>query len=529
MEDVASRHVVPVADLETTIRNMDDNSEMVEEEFKRLPDGFVHPCEESRKPENTKKNRFKGYYPYDHNRVMLQDDRDGRRGDYINASFLDGYKKERYYIAAQGPYKPNIVDDFWRMIWQEGVKVVVMVTSLVEGGRMKCLQYWPEEGTQEYGGITVTMETVNELSDFTIRKLTASKQKKSMNRQIYHFNFTSWPDHGVPNAFSLLEFMWRVKGICGRPAEPIIVHCSAGIGRTGTYIAIESLLDQAAAEDAVDVVSFVSNMRGQRKGMIQTSDQYGFVYRAVTSAVVTGDTSVDGDTIRNIDLINLGTVALGNRTVEEHLQALESVPVKTKKKRTVLMPSYRCRYGFFLLVADEDKENLWAHVCNSNSCTVITLGKSSKGCMPTGNDPIATARQTATLKSSNIIADDIKLDSINSSLKDGSGFEVRHYRLKTGVNSPNVGVMIESLLQWTSDPNRRRCTIISNSMSESRLLVLLMNIASRLQDDGRVDVISNMRRLYREVGQTFFTEADVKCALKFAQLQIENLGIYANL
>ncbi|XP_071117356.1 uncharacterized protein [Haliotis cracherodii] len=529
MDEVASRHAVPVADLETTTKNMDDNPELVEEEFKRLPDGLVHSYDESRKPENTKKNRFKGYYPYDNNRVVLHDDSDGKRGDYINASFLDGYKKERYYIAAQGPYKPNIVDDFWRMIWQEGCKVVVMVTSLVEGGRMKCLQYWPDEGTQEYGDIIVTMETVNQLSDFTIRKLRVDNHKESTKRQIYHFNFTSWPDHGVPSTFSLLDFMWRVKAVCERPAEPVIVHCSAGIGRTGTYIAIESLLDQATAEDTVDVVRFVSSMRGQRRNMIQTSDQYGFVYRAVTAALMTGDTSVDGDAIRSIDLANMGAVTMGNRTVEEHLQALETVPVKTKKKRIVLIPSYRCRYGFFLFVADVDKENLWAHVCNSNSCTVITLGQSNKGLMPTGNEPVATTRQTATLKSSSIIADDIKLDTINSNIKDSSVVPVRHYRLKTGVHSPNAGIMIDSLLQWTFDPDRRRCTIISKSVSEARLLVLLVNIASRLKDDGRVDVINNMRRLYREVGQTYFTEADVKFALKFAQLQMENFGIYANL
>ncbi|XP_046553392.1 receptor-type tyrosine-protein phosphatase epsilon-like [Haliotis rubra] len=120
--------------------------------------------------------------------------------------------------------------------------------------------------------------------------------------------------------------MWRVKATTRHQTQPIIVHCSAGIGRTGTFIAVESLVDQAAAEGFVDVVSFVSNMRGQRKNMIQTKEQYLFLYQAVAMAVAEGDTSLDADAIRQIDPSHVSSVTMGNRNVQEHLEAMENTP-----------------------------------------------------------------------------------------------------------------------------------------------------------------------------------------------------------
>ncbi|XP_048244185.1 uncharacterized protein LOC124125214 [Haliotis rufescens] len=315
-------HVIPLSSLEARVREIENHPQ---EAFERLPDGFVHSYGESQKAGNKGKNRFKGYYPYDYNRVVLHDDSDGCRGDYINASYLDGYKTDNRYIAAQGPYKSDIVEDFWRMIWQEGCTSIVMVTGLVEAGKVKCLQYWPsEKGPEKFGDVMVTVETETRLANYTITKLAVENEKESERRDIYHLHFTSWPDHGVPDTAALLDFMWRVKVISGQQTEPIIVHCSAGIGRTGTYIAIECLVEQAKTEGVVDVVSFVSNMRGQRKNMIQTKEQYLFVYQAVARAVTEGDTSLDSDVIREMNLDHVSDFAIGNRTVQQHIKILQS-------------------------------------------------------------------------------------------------------------------------------------------------------------------------------------------------------------
>ncbi|XP_046562318.1 uncharacterized protein LOC124271261 [Haliotis rubra] len=312
LDDNGRTHVIPVSELQTKVEEMTPAS--AEEEFKRLPDGYVHSYAESQQPKNKGKNRFRGYYPYDYNRVVLHGVSEDKDKDYINASYLDGYKAEKRYIPAQGPYRPEVVVDFWRMIYQEQSTTIVMVTGTCRGGEgnihMKCLQYWPENGTSIYGDISVTKETETQLANYS-HKTVCSQEGKI--HHVHHFHFTSWPDHGVPDTFALLEFMWRVKVTTRHKTQPIIVHCSAGIGRTGTYIAIESLVDQAAAEGCVDVVSFVSNMRGQRKNMIQTKEQYLFLYQAVAMAVAEGDTSLDGDAIRQIDPSHLSSVTMGKK------------------------------------------------------------------------------------------------------------------------------------------------------------------------------------------------------------------------
>ncbi|XP_046562316.1 receptor-type tyrosine-protein phosphatase alpha-like [Haliotis rubra] len=281
--DAGHRQVIPLSQPQ-----IDEQMKSAVEEFYRLPEGFVHSYSESQHPRNKGKNRFKGYYPYDYNRVVLHDGSESTRGDYINASYIDGYKAEKRYIAAQGPYRPEVVVDFWRMIYQEHCATVVMLTELVETGKMKCLQYWPKQGSLQFGDITVTMETEARLANYKITRLSLQNEKEAKVRHLNHFQFKGWPDNDAPDTSAFLEFMWRVKGTSGGLEHPIVIHCSAGVGRTGTYIAIESLVDQAAVEGKADVVSFISSMRGQRKNMIQNKEQYMFLHQVVDMAVSEG-------------------------------------------------------------------------------------------------------------------------------------------------------------------------------------------------------------------------------------------------
>ncbi|XP_046553368.1 multiple epidermal growth factor-like domains protein 10 isoform X2 [Haliotis rubra] len=209
LDDNGRTHVIAVSELQTRVEEMTPAS--AEKEFKRLPDGYVHSYAESQQPKNKGKNRFRGYYPYDYNRVVLHGVSEDKDKDYINASYLDGYKAEKRYIAAQGPYRPEVVVDFWRMIYQERSTTIVMVTGLVETGKMKCLQYWPENGTSIYGDISVTKETETQLANYTVTKLSVHNKSEGKIHHVHHFHFTSWPDHGVPDTSALQKFMWRVK------------------------------------------------------------------------------------------------------------------------------------------------------------------------------------------------------------------------------------------------------------------------------------------------------------------------------
>ncbi|XP_046553387.1 receptor-type tyrosine-protein phosphatase epsilon-like [Haliotis rubra] len=493
------------------------------EEFYRLPEGFVHSYSESQHPRNKGKNRFKGYYPYDYNRVVLHDGSESTRGDYINASYIDGYKAEKRYIAAQGPYRPEVVVDFWRMIYKEHCATVVMLTELVETGKMKCLQYWPKQGSLQFGDITVTMETEAGLANYKITKLSLQNEKEAKVRHLNHFQFTGWPDNDAPDTSAFLEFMWRVKGSSGGLEHPIVIHCSAGVGRTGTYIAIESLVEQVAVESKADVVSFISSMRGQRKNMIRTKEQYMFLHQVVDMAVSEGDTSLDSDMIIQTDLSHVSEVTMGNKNVQQHLEVLEKESEEGFKRDPVTtLSSHKSKNGFVVL-SSQDKEEEWSQVYKSDSRILITWAADKPVYLPSNDSPITTARIEACMRGSTVIPDDVLLNTVELTAEDADGSAlIQHYHLTGSIRNQSVNLLIDSLLTRLNDQQQCSCTVVSHSVGEARLLILLMNIASRLMDDGRVDVIRNMRRLQSSLGGPPFGEEDVCLCLEFAQRRLES-------
>ncbi|KAI2663860.1 Receptor-type tyrosine-protein phosphatase T [Labeo rohita] len=242
----------------------------------------------------------------DHTRVRLQLLEGDPHSDYINANYIDGYHRPRHYIATQGPMQET-VRDFWRMIWQENSASIVMVTNLVEVGRVKCVRYWPDE-TEVYGDIKVTLIETEPLAEYVIRTFTVQKttpvdiklttcsclQKGHHEiREIRQFHFTSWPDHGVPcYATGLLGFIRQVKFLNPPDAGPIVVHCSAGAGRTGCFIAVDIMLDMAESEGVVDIFNCIRELRSQRVNMVQTEEQYVFVHDAILEACLCGNTAI---------------------------------------------------------------------------------------------------------------------------------------------------------------------------------------------------------------------------------------------
>ncbi|XP_052764466.1 multiple epidermal growth factor-like domains protein 10 isoform X2 [Mya arenaria] len=260
------------------------------EEFKKLPEGLVKPHQDAMRPENRPRNRYQGIYPYDDTRVKLT----GGDTDFINASFVDGYRQENAYIASQGPTEKTMQDYsvFWRMIWQQKVGKIVMLTNLVEDGKPKCDQYWPDHGTtKQYGEIHVTCLTEDMYADFLM--LTFSVKMDKEDRAVQHLHFTSWPDKGVPDdVTSLVDFRHRVLQTKSPLDGPTLVHCSAGVGRTGTYIAMDVLTREGEAEGSVDIHGCVNTLRHRRTRMVQTADQYAFLHHAIVHTLTLDSTPV---------------------------------------------------------------------------------------------------------------------------------------------------------------------------------------------------------------------------------------------
>ncbi|XP_029430671.1 tyrosine-protein phosphatase non-receptor type 9 isoform X1 [Rhinatrema bivittatum] len=247
---------------------------------------------------NQEKNRYGDVPCLDQTRVKLKQLSRHEKTDYINASFMDGYKQKNAYIGTQGPME-NTYSDFWRMVWEQNVLVIVMTTRRIEeGGRKKCGQYWPLEADSQgkYGSLTVNNIGIENFKHYKKSILELKNAEGRERRQVYHFQYLSWPDYGVPSsATALIDFLGAVKhqqrlavktlgqrwkGHPGGP--PMVVHCSAGIGRTGTFCSLDICLSQLQDVGTLNVYQTVRRMRTQRAFSIQTPEQYYFCYMAIS-------------------------------------------------------------------------------------------------------------------------------------------------------------------------------------------------------------------------------------------------------
>jgi len=263
--------------------------------------GKCYSAEVSDRPENKPKNRYVNVPAYDHSRVILRPE-GGKRiihhreSDYVNANHIEGYcpQSTTKYIASQGPME-MVFPDFWRMIWQENVTVIIMLTNLEEGGKVKCDQYWPSQGACKYGHVTVRFIRVDQTADYLIRVFDVEKGsgKDKIKRQLIQFHFVSWPDYGVPEfPTAILSLRRRVRHYYNGDA-PILVHCSAGIGRTGCFIVIDAMLERIDnGEETVDVFNYLQYLRTRRLNMVQTLDQYIFAHLSIREYLTFGDTEL---------------------------------------------------------------------------------------------------------------------------------------------------------------------------------------------------------------------------------------------
>ncbi|KAM3839170.1 receptor-type tyrosine-protein phosphatase F isoform 2-T4 [Vipera latastei] len=300
---------IPVTDLADNIDRLKANDGLkFSQEYESIDPGQQFTWENSNLEVNKPKNRYANVIAYDHSRVILTSI-DGVPGsDYINANYIDGYRKQNAYIATQGPL-PETLSDFWRMVWEQRTATIVMMTRLEEKSRVKCDQYWPGRGTETYGLIQVTLLDTVELATYTVRTFALYKNGSSEKRELRQFQFMAWPDHGVPEyPTPILAFLRRVKACNPPDAGPVVVHCSAGVGRTGCFIVIDAMLERMKHEKTVDIYGHVTCMRSQRNYMVQTEDQYIFIHEALLEAATCGNTEVPA------------------RNLFAHIQKLSQVP-----------------------------------------------------------------------------------------------------------------------------------------------------------------------------------------------------------
>ncbi|XP_060083065.1 receptor-type tyrosine-protein phosphatase kappa-like [Ylistrum balloti] len=520
-------------------------------QFETFPVGgvYLHTIAEKHKS----KNRFKSVYPYDHSRVIL-DSRAGEKGsDYINANYIDSVEERKVYVATQAP-KQNSADDFWRMVWILNSGKIVMLTNLVEGGKEKCVKYWPDEGdpmtTQTFD---ITLQRERDYAYHVVRSITLIERKSKEKREIQQFHFTNWPDHGTPNTLEFVLFHRRVK--LHRTVLPgqMVIHCSAGIGRTGMFIALDALLDFGKKYDRINVRHFVNKMMKDRMNMIHTVEQYIALHEILTEAFLLEDTLIPKSTfVAKYNALSL-TGQLQNLTQlrnefklildlkPDYTQqqdffssSLQDNETKNRTKRilagnrlravtksfpssrndhinAVITQSYTCRQGYIVtqFPLTDTRADFLALVMDNQCDTIVILGDEKD----TGQDTQWMPEDEAGIDVGNFNVKQMTrpterndVDVIDVSIKRKkakAAHSVRIFRLKEWTTDEQVPSSKQSIIHLLEQVDSRRrssgnkpvVVTCKDGSTQCGLFCLMANTRDQIKMDEEVDVFQAARQL----------------------------------
>ncbi|XP_049275275.1 receptor-type tyrosine-protein phosphatase mu isoform X2 [Rhipicephalus sanguineus] len=349
------QHVVQTEDLERYLAAMKQTAGF-KEQLSTLKTGQQKPWTVAQKPENKHKNRYADLLPYDDTRVILHALKSDPSSDYINANYINGYHKSKAYICTQGPVEKT-VSDFWRMVWQEEICKFIMAANLVEDGKRKVERYWPET-CSKYGDIMVTLVSEEVFVDYTIRTFKIHKSGAASKRVVKQFHFTAWPDHGVPaHPLSLVQMIELAKVHAPSSKAPLLLHCSAGVGRTGTIVLMELALDMARAEKRVDVMGLLYKLRQQRINLVETVEQYEFVHEALVERLFGEPTRQPSDQLAAyFNRLKLDKAGGKNTDLELQYEKLKqlSPPLPPEKCKFALTNENRLKNRSIEILPDED-------------------------------------------------------------------------------------------------------------------------------------------------------------------------------
>ncbi|XP_021356828.1 receptor-type tyrosine-protein phosphatase epsilon-like isoform X2 [Mizuhopecten yessoensis] len=572
---------VSIDDIRAMIpKKMENEEEEFKKEFKELPWGAVHPHLVGAKASNKPKNRFKTTFPYDHSRVILDKIANDPDSTYINANYIDSIDACQAYVACQGP-KPNTVDDFWRMVWQLNTGKIVMVTNLIEGGNVKCHQYWPDEGKSlSTKHFNISLDRERSYAFYVLREISVTHKKTKDERQVHQFHFTTWPDHGTPDTLDLVLFHRRVTSYRTHLTGQMVVHCSAGIGRTGTFIGLDALSKEEKKSGQVDIPRYIRKMREDRMNMVQTHEQYIAIHELLVETHDLTDTLIsDTDfpvTLRKTLPPGKPTNQTKLRKEFENLQTLlpkydsscyraGMMKENKSKNRTmsikavdmyraylrsqvggrndyinaVMLRSHRSKSGYLMtqFPLEGTVDDLWTMVIDYNCENIVVLGTPKEHWLREESETNGAHEVYVKKQNALEVIPDVDVADYNITSKSSStDMTIRIFTMKEWSSDSLLPPSNSSLLllleqldsRRRSDNTRPVVVMCQDGCTQSGLFCCISNVRDQMKMDDEVDIFQTSRQIQVRRPQALRHIEQYQYCYNFIGQYLDSTNIYIN-